>query len=165
MTANNPAWLKQPLLGLLGGQLSSTQVGREIAYEAATKPIVYIIFNENRVPSSGDLDFIASVLNHQSEYIGKAMDFLVQEIRRDPQQFGVATGDVESIVSEAPVSGPSFTFYLDGCWCISFDTGKFKIAEGDGIIVNFEGENPAEFEDISDPAAWFNTDTNEWVEC
>jgi len=144
--------------------VNSTDLGQEIAFKSSSLPAVYIFCGKDRDPSPSDLDFIASILGRQSEYIEKATDFLLQEMRKDPHHLGIVPDDAERIGSGIPAGELEFLCRLDGHWEIQFAGIELEFAEELGVRVCFEGETPARVEDNADAHAWFDFSTSEWVE-
>ena len=166
MSGTNPSWLKEPLLGLLGGQLSCGTSDSEIVFESASVPVVYIFSDKHRDPSPSELEFIANILSRQSEYIEKTTSSLVREIRRIPRNFGIVSDAVESVISGTFLKVPQFKFVfpLDGHWYILFPDTQLVIPGECGVLACFEGEALSRIENYSTPVAWFDTLSNEWIE-
>jgi hypothetical protein len=164
MTGIDPSWLKEPLLGLLGGQVSSIDFGQEIAIYTSTSPEVYIFYSKDRDPSAGDLGFITGVLVHQSKYIEDATNFLREKIAEDPDRLGIVPEDLGRINSGIPDEELQFLFRLDSRWEIQFAGIELEFAEELGVRVCFEGEAPSCVEDNAGAQGWFDTDTGELVE-
>jgi hypothetical protein len=145
----SPAWLGDPLNLLLTGPCTTTDLGEEVAFQWATKPLVTIIFEKSHNPNSHDLNFIAMIIRDQSLYIGKAAEFLLQDLK-------------SRNAGETDVGDPQLTFRLDDTWEVHFPDAIPDESEGLGVLVVFTGEFPKSVVILHDES-WFDTDTGKWI--
>jgi hypothetical protein len=145
-----PAWLGDPLNLLLTGSCSTTDLGEGVFFEWATTPSVGIICEKSRTPNAHDLNFIAMIIRDQSGYVGKAVEFLRQELK-------------SRNAGETDVSDPRLTFRLDDLWEVHFPNAIEHETEGRGVLVVFTGEIPKSVEILDEIEGWFDSDTGQWT--
>ena len=101
-----------------------------------------------------DFQFIESIVLRVDFFIERAIQYIKEDIANNPDKFEVTQERAKELLfmpaKEFPVSFPDMNFYPDNTWMIRFADADFPVIEyGEGISVNFRGEEPSGVEILS----------------
>lgn len=101
-----------------------------------------------------DFQFIESIVLRVDFFIERAIQYIKEDIANCPAKFEVTDERAKELLfmsaKEFPVSFPDMNFYPDNTWMIRFADADLPVIEyGEGICVNFGGEEPSGVEILS----------------
>lgn len=112
----------------------------------------FIIILEQPDLEKAEIDFIHSIVSKWGIYIEKALDYILDQLKNQPEIFQVEKEMAKEYLSkeDIPASLPRFCFYDKYEWILHFAESPFPIADPYGLGVAFNKEQPVGIEDFSD---------------
>ncbi|WP_328512486.1 hypothetical protein OG842_24790 [Streptomyces sp. NBC_00376] len=117
---------------------------------AGTAPVATSLLIEPAAPPDEDtLQLAHDVVSRFDAFVDQALEYCRTRLRE--RHFELTTEELSWLdLPELPLGAPEATVWADQTWAIRFTESRFRLADPHGILVTFNGTQPADVQGLDD---------------